>query len=369
MPSMKNSVLIGALLFCCGNALLAQSGPVDTTIYEVAESLPLPLLARCQPAQHPNWPEDSIRQCAESQLLGIIAKNIQYPEEARQQNIEGTVVTTFVVERDGKISNLKTLKDIGGGCGPEAIRVLSALNEAGLRWRPALVAGKPVRMRQALPLRFRLQEALPYYIGSSGDTIYTNIDTQPGFRGGMDSLTSFVLNRLEYPVSYLDSCKTGIIEMALLIRKDGSIEVDNQLDYNNLGMDFQWQALQLVNRSKGLWIPAGYQNQPVTTTLPLRTLFKSERAGCASANERFDQAMLLADEGAAFSNQNEHEKAIEKWNQALSLHPNNTELLYYRGSALLSLNRRDEACADFNAVKSILGVTWFEPLRRLVCGW
>ena len=78
--------------------------------------------------------------------------------------------------------------------------------------------------------------------------------------------------------------------------------------------------------------------------------------------------MILAADGAELDGQNETEKALEQWNKALALLPDNTELLYYRGSALLTLNRKEDACKDFNRVKEILGTTWFEQLRRLVCG-
>lgn len=357
------------VLFALAWNLLSAQTPADTTLYEVAEKLPFPLLASCQPQQHPGWTEDSVRRCAESQLLGILSRNIRYPEEARQKNIEGTVVASFVVETNGRMSNIHILKDIGSGCGDEALRVLQALDTAGLRWMPAVNQGKPVRMKQALPLRFKLQEALPYYISQAGDTLYTTVDTDAGFKGGLDSLLAFVLNRLEYPARYRDSCKTGIIEMALIIRPDGRVEVENQLDFKNLGMDFQWQALRMVNRSAGLWIPATYDSRPVATTLPLRALFKSDAPACAGANEKFDRAMILADNGAEFAGQNQPDKAVEAWDKALELDPDNTELLYYRGTALLSLDRKDDACKDFNRVKAILGISWFEQLRRLVCGW
>ena len=364
---MRKSVLL-SLVFALSR-LFSVAQTTDTTIYDVAESLPIPLMARCQLNQHPGWTEDSVRRCAESQLLALMATNIRYPEEARQNNLEGTVVTSFIVEPEGRISGIGILKDIGGGCGAEAVRVLAALDEAGLRWQPATRSGKAVRMRQALPLRFKLQEALPYYISTAGDSIYVQLDTLPNFKGGSDSMESFILNRLEYPALYLDSCRTGIIEMALLIRPSGKVEVDNQLDFNNLGVDFQWQALRLANRMNGLWIPAFYKGQPVITSVPLRVLFKSDQAGCRQINDRFDQAMLLANEAVALAGQNELEKSIAKWDAALALHPSNTEFLYYRGSAYLSLNKRDEACSDFGQIKNILGITWFESLRRLVCGW
>jgi hypothetical protein len=366
---MKPAVCFLFLLCSCTTSFAQGTAASDTTIYEITDVPAYALMASCDPARHSAWPLDSIRRCAEGQLLSILSNNIRYPAEAADANIQGTVVTSFVVELNGRMSNFKMLKDIGGGCGPEAIRVLKAFDEAGLRWQPALLNGKPVRMRQSLPLRFRLQEALPYYLGEKGDTVYTQLDVAPAFRWGMDSLASFALNRLEYPARQLDSCKTGVIEMSLLIRPDGSLTVDNQLDFNSLGFDFQWQAIRLANQTNGLWTPAQYKNKPVATTQPLRVLFKSDKRACAAANKRFDQAMILADEGAMLLEKDQPDAAIAKWTEALKLQPNNAEILYYRGSAYLNQNKRDEACKDFNRIKELMGTTWFEPLRRLFCGW
>lgn len=364
-------VVCFVLLCCFCSIATAQNAasPADTTIYEITDVPAYPLMASCDPARHTSWPLDSIRRCAEAQLLSILSNNIRYPAEAADGNIQGTVVTSFVVEPSGRMSNYVLLKDIGGGCGAEAVRVLKAFDEAGLRWQPAQMAGKPVRMRQSLPLRFRLKEALPYYISENNDTVYTVLDVAPAFRYGSDSLTNFTINKLAYPQRYLDSCKTGIIEMSLLIRPDGSTHVDNQLDFSGLGYDFQWQAIRLANQTSGLWTPGQYKSRPVATTQPLRVLFKSDKRGCAAANQRFDQAMLLADEGAALLEKNQEDAAIAKWTEALKLHPDNTEILYYRGNAYLNQNKKEEACQDFNRIKERMGSTWFEPLRRLFCGW
>ncbi len=171
---MKSAIYVLFFFFTCAFSF-AQGTVQDTAIYEVAETLPYPLMVSCDPVRHPSWTSDSIRRCAESQLLSILSNNIRYPVAATEANIQGTVVTSFIVETDGKMSNLSLLKDIGGGCGAEALRVLKAFDEAGLRWQPGTMKGKAVRVRQSLPLRFRLQEALPYYIAESNDdTIYTN---------------------------------------------------------------------------------------------------------------------------------------------------------------------------------------------------
>jgi TonB family protein len=341
----------------------------DTTIRDFADSGCYPLIPACAAERHPGWNADSVKRCSERQLLAILAQNIRYPEEARQKNIEGSVVVSFVVEPTGRITGLSLMKDIGGGCGPEALRVLQALDSVGLRWQPGLLKGKPVRLRQSLPLRFKLQEVLPYYVAVEGDTIYTRIETAAAFKGGDEALSKFLLNNLEYPAEYADSCKTGLIEMELLVRGNGTVSVASQLDFNNLGLDFQWQAIRLGNQTAGQWQPAGFGGKPVSTLVPVRALFKSAKASCATANARFDKAMVLTNEGLELQDNEKLTEALAKWNEALALHPGNTEILYYRGSALFGQNKREEACADYNAVKAILGITWFEPVRKLVCGW
>ena len=367
---MKSYIV--TLSLCFFSLFITAQTAIDTSIYDVADVMPFPLLKNCIPERHPGWnaDADSIRQCAESQFFSILAANIRYHEEARTNNIQGSVVVSCVVEPStGRMTNLKLLKDIGGGCGAEALRVLRALDEAGLHWQAGMLSGKPVRVRHALPIRFRLQEALPYYVSVDGDTIYTVFEKSPNFKGGVDSLMKFVLNQLDYPVTWDDSCKTGIIEMAAIIQTDGTLKVTNQLDFNNLGMDFQFEALRLVRKSAGMWIPAEYGGKAVKATIPLRVVFKSTYQGCANINTKFDQAMILADEGATLLEQEKPEEAIQKWNEAIALQPNNCELLYYRGTTNMNQNRREEACKDYNRVKELLGVTWFEEVRRLVCGF
>jgi protein TonB len=86
-------------------------------------------------------------------LNQYLAKNIQYPQQARQTGTQGKVYVTFVVERDGSITDIKILRDIGSGCGEEAIRVVKSMP----RWQPAKQRGKVVRQQFNLPVNFTLQ--------------------------------------------------------------------------------------------------------------------------------------------------------------------------------------------------------------------
>lgn len=89
----------------------------------------------------------------ERELLTFLAKNIVYPSIARENNIQGIVALSFVVNKDGSISDVTALKDIGGGCTKEAMRVVQMMP----RWSPGEANGHAVKVRFVLPVRFQLQ--------------------------------------------------------------------------------------------------------------------------------------------------------------------------------------------------------------------
>lgn len=93
------------------------------------------------------------KSCAEQKLLKYIYGKIKYPTIARENGIEGMVVLSFVVEKDGSITSAKILRDIGGGCGAEALRVVNQMPD----WIPGYQRTKPVRVQFNLPVRFQLQ--------------------------------------------------------------------------------------------------------------------------------------------------------------------------------------------------------------------
>lgn len=85
--------------------------------------------------------------------LKYLRENIKYPEMAKESGIQGTVYVTFVVEKDGRISNVKILRGIGGGCDEEAVRVIKGMP----KWKPGKQRGRPVRAQFNMPIRFILQ--------------------------------------------------------------------------------------------------------------------------------------------------------------------------------------------------------------------
>ena len=86
-------------------------------------------------------------------LADYLAKNIKYPQMARESGIQGRVFISFVVEPDGSVSNVNVMRSLGGGCDEEAVRVVKAMP----KWKPGKQRGKPVRVSYILPVNFKLQ--------------------------------------------------------------------------------------------------------------------------------------------------------------------------------------------------------------------
>ena len=89
----------------------------------------------------------------EDKLMEYLGKNIKYPTIAKENNIQGRVYVTFVVDKDGKVKDAKVLRGIGGGCDEEALRVVKNMPE----WKPGRQNGRSVLVQYNLPVVFNLK--------------------------------------------------------------------------------------------------------------------------------------------------------------------------------------------------------------------
>lgn len=88
----------------------------------------------------------------EAARLAYLRDNIHYPKMAVESHISGIVYLSFVIEKDGSITNLEILRGIGGGCDEEAYRVVNAMP----KWSPARQSAFPVRLKMNMPVQFTL---------------------------------------------------------------------------------------------------------------------------------------------------------------------------------------------------------------------
>jgi TonB family protein len=117
------------------NFRLSDYAPeIDPTLYTKAEKMP-------------SFPGGEIY------MHEFIARNIRYPQQAREDGYSGTVYIKFVVEVDGSLSNIEVVKGVGGGCTEEALRIVKIMP----KWDPGEISGKKVRVSYTVPFNFRLQ--------------------------------------------------------------------------------------------------------------------------------------------------------------------------------------------------------------------
>src|SRR6218665_311315 len=91
----------------------------------------------------------------EAEMMKFIQKNVQYPQVEKEAGISGTCYVTFVVEKDGNITDVKVLRGVSGGpgCDREAIRVVKSMPA----WKAGKQNGREVRVQFNLPIKFTLR--------------------------------------------------------------------------------------------------------------------------------------------------------------------------------------------------------------------
>ena len=97
------------------------------------------------------------KQCAQQKLLEFVYEHIRYPETARAQKISGMVVVKFVVDHEGRVQNPEIVRDIGGGCGEEAVRVVQLMHDRDIRWVSGKQRGQNVSVQFNLPVKFQFE--------------------------------------------------------------------------------------------------------------------------------------------------------------------------------------------------------------------
>lgn len=86
-------------------------------------------------------------------LMSYLASNIKYPVVAQENDVQGRVIVSFVVERDGSISDVRVARSVDPSLDREAQRVVKSMP----RWKPGKQNGSAVRVKYTVPVVFRLQ--------------------------------------------------------------------------------------------------------------------------------------------------------------------------------------------------------------------
>lgn len=123
--------------------------PEQEAIFKVVEDMP-----RFPGCENKGLNKTEVRKCADAEVLKFVYGNLKYPKIARENGVEGRAILQWVVNPDGTISDIKVLRDPGGGCGEEAVRVIKLMP----KWIPGKQRGRPVPVRYTFPVQFKLEK-------------------------------------------------------------------------------------------------------------------------------------------------------------------------------------------------------------------
>ncbi|MEY3052272.1 MAG: hypothetical protein RLY31_2057 [Bacteroidota bacterium] len=343
-----------------------KAGAQDTTIYKMVPDPP-----RFPGCERMDTTDAVKNQCAQASLLLFFNQNMEYPWEAREKDIAGTVVLSLVVEKDGTVSRPEILKDIGGGCGEEVLRVANGMNEAlrlaGMAWKPGRKDGMPVRTQVVVPIKFKLETPPDFVLLDGVDTVYVALDDSVRFKGGASAMQNFLQARQQVPDKYRDSCFAGVMNLSILTRPDGYVRVVDLTDHWGLGADFEWEAIRTATATWGKWTPAVRNGRSVPALVDLPLTFLSDTHRCADKAADFHEALSLSMEGSSLFNEGKQAEGVEKLNRAIELFPDNTDFRYLRGQAYMNMNELEKACADFRLVQARVSIGMVEQLVPMIC--
>jgi len=124
----------------------------DSSVLTYADQMPY--FAGCENLENGT---DEKRTCSNEHLVAFISDYLVYPDSAKSAQLEGIVYISFIIDERGNVLTTRVLKDIGGGCGREAERVVENMP----RWEPAIYNGGPVKVKLNLPIHFSLHDKEP----------------------------------------------------------------------------------------------------------------------------------------------------------------------------------------------------------------
>ncbi len=119
--------------------------PAPGEVFTVVEQMPA--FAGCT--------GDNTKNCTFQALNKHCREQMEYPQEAADNGIEGMVQTRFVIDEEGKVTNVQVVEGIGYGCDEEAVRLIGSLPA----WTPGKQGGVPVKVQMEIPVHFKLRSA------------------------------------------------------------------------------------------------------------------------------------------------------------------------------------------------------------------
>jgi TonB family protein len=224
------------------------------------------------------------------QMKKFIASALVYPKEASEKNIEGLVVHTFVVEKDGTLTNFNCIHHAHPALDAEALRILQMMPP----WRPAKLNGESVRSTAYVPMYFRLNKNAKQTksiaskpVAKSNPALAVNeevlaiVDKMPQFPGGEKKLSSYLSNQIKYPDPEYRRGIEGRVVCAFIVDRDGYIHNIEVIEGENEALNRE--AVRVLS-TMPKWDPGENGGQKVNVKCLLPIEFKIDKTSLPEQN-------------------------------------------------------------------------------------
>lgn len=236
------TILLACLVSAYSFSVSAQNYPISSSdnIYEEPDIMP-------------------IFVGGTGEMHSFISKNLSYPADAVERNAQGLVVYTFVVEKDGTLSNFNIIHKADPLLNDEALRILKNMPP----WRPARHKGEIVRAETYVPMYFKLnknaqgQQSTKTSSSATAkayaktdrsilenNEIFTIVDKMPEYEYGESGLSKFIAHNIRYPKEAMQQGVEGRILCSFIVGTDGSIS--NIEVVNGLTKDLDDEAIRVL---------------------------------------------------------------------------------------------------------------------------
>ena len=216
-------------------------------------------------------------------MMKFLGDNIKYPVAAQENGIQGRVITNFVVEKDGSLSDVKIVRGADPLLDAEAVRVIQSMP----KWKPGKQKGEEVRVRFTLPVVFRLQgkDETPEKIIAQDEPIserkeigstdiYVVVEKQPEFPGGNAAMMKFLGDNIKYPVAAQENGIQGRVITNFVVEKDGSLSDVKIVRGADPLLDAE--AVRVI-QSMPKWKPGTQKGQIVRVRFTLPVVFRLQQ--------------------------------------------------------------------------------------------
>lgn len=234
---------------------------VDNEIYEVVENMP-------------RFPNGGM-----SALMQYLNENIRYPEAATKAGVQGRVTVQFIVDKDGSIDDVKTLRSVNPDLDAEAIRVIKMMP----RWEPGTHKGNPVRVKYTVPVMFRLTPepvekidemiVVGYRTPDAPVTgeVYEVADKMPEFPGGMTGLMQYLSKNVKYPADARAKGIQGRVVVSVIVNTKG--KATNATIIQSVSPSLDAEALRVAGTMPD-WTPGTKDGKPVNVKYSFPITFR-----------------------------------------------------------------------------------------------